>query len=107
MRVSGAGTSRHPVGNFQEIIIAKKGPESKGISSLFLKFNLFLFNILYDFFGTWGGPPSRAIIMDARGGRFFSQLGGGGTSILILFYSGYVDTVSPSRAIAGGRTHKI
>src|SRR4030043_1862775 len=103
MRVSGAGTSRHPVGNFQEIIIAKIGPESKGISSLFLKFNLFLFNILYDFFGTWGGPPSRSIIMDARGGRFFSQLGGGQTLILILFYAGYEAPVSRSRPMAWRR----
>jgi hypothetical protein len=46
MPVPGAAASRDPVGDFQENIVAKKGPEKQGISSVLINFNLFLFNML-------------------------------------------------------------
>jgi hypothetical protein len=76
------------VGIFQENIIAKKGPKSKGKSWFFSKYNLFFINMLNNFPGGLTGPSSWSMEKDARRGHFFSQLGGflrGGQTYFLRF----------------------
>jgi hypothetical protein len=63
------------MGIFLENIIAKIRPKKQEKSSLFIIFNLLLFNCLDHIFGARSRPPGRPIGEDAHGGRFFSQLG--------------------------------
>jgi len=46
-RVSGAGSSRHPLGIFREQIIAKKGRKSKEKCDIFMKYFFFVINNLW------------------------------------------------------------
>jgi hypothetical protein len=61
MPVPGVGTSRDPVGIFQDYIVPKKGPQEQEISSFSMNFNSFYINVLNGHFEPRRGPDREAI----------------------------------------------